>query len=86
MTPKKEVLWRYDAPEGTEIHACQPIGLDKVLFVANGQPPKLTVVNIKTKAVEVEHDLPFEPPKPSMRNSAASATRPKEPTSFPFST
>jgi hypothetical protein len=60
VTPKKEVVWRYDAPEGTEIHSCQPIGLDKVLFVQNGLPPKLMVVNIKTKAVEVQHDLPAQ--------------------------
>jgi hypothetical protein len=58
VTPKKDVVWRYDAPEGTEIHACQPIGLDRVLFVRNGLPPKLMVVNIKTGAAEVEHDLP----------------------------
>jgi hypothetical protein len=58
VTPKKEVVWRYDAPEGTEIHTCQPIGLDKVMFVQNGLPPKLIVINTKTKAVEVEHDLP----------------------------
>jgi outer membrane protein assembly factor BamB len=58
VTPKKEVVWRYDAPAGTEIHACQPIGLDKVLFVQNGLPPKLKVVNLKTNAVEIEHDLP----------------------------
>jgi hypothetical protein len=57
VTPRKEVVWRYDAPQGTEIHACQPIGLDKVLFVQNGLPPKLKVVNIKTGKVEVEHDL-----------------------------
>jgi hypothetical protein len=58
VTPKKEVVWRYDAPEGTEIHTCQPIGLDKVMFVQNGLPPKLFVINTKTKAVEVQHDLP----------------------------
>jgi hypothetical protein len=58
VTPDKRVVWRYDAPEGTEIHTCQPIGLDKVLFVRNGLPPKVMIVNIKTKAVEVEHDLP----------------------------
>src|ERR1017187_386783 len=58
VTPDKEVVWRYDAPEGTEFHTCQPIGLDRVLFVQNGLPPKLMVVNIKTKAVEVQHDLP----------------------------
>ncbi len=58
ITPKKEVVWRYDAPPGTEIHCCQPIGLDKVLFIRNGLPPKLMVMNIKTNAVEVEHELP----------------------------
>src|SRR3954469_15860443 len=48
ITPKKEVIWRYDAQSGggdsakhTEIHACQPIGLDRVLFAENGLPPKL---------------------------------------------
>src|SRR5580704_16832736 len=65
ITPKKEVVRRYDAPKGTEIHACQPIGLDKVLFIENGRPPKLLVVNINTKAVEVQHDLPaITPPDP----------------------
>jgi len=58
ITPEKKVVWRYDAPAGTEIHACQPIGKDKVLFIVNGLPPRLMEVNIKTKAVEVEHVLP----------------------------
>jgi hypothetical protein len=58
VTPDKQVVWRYDAPSGTEIHTCQPIGLDKVLFVLNGLPPRLMVVNIKTNAVEVQHELP----------------------------
>jgi len=58
VTPEKKVVWRYDAPDGTEIHGCQPIGLDKVLFIQNGLPPKLMVVDITTKAVEVEHALP----------------------------
>ncbi len=58
ITPEKKVVWRYDAVPGTEIHACQPIGLDKVLFIVNGLPPRLMVVNIKTHAVEVEHILP----------------------------
>lgn len=59
ITPDKKVVWRYDAPDGTEIHACQPIGQDKVLFIVNGLPPKLMIVNIKTNTVEVEHALPF---------------------------
>jgi hypothetical protein len=58
VTPNKQVVWRYDAPAGTEIHTCQPIGLNKVLFVLNGLPPKLIVVNIRTNKVEVHHDLP----------------------------
>jgi hypothetical protein len=61
VTPEKQVVWRYDAPQGTEIHACQPIGLDKVLFAQNGTPPKLIVMNIKTRTAEIEHDLPYDP-------------------------
>ena len=58
VTPEKQVVWRYDAPAGTEIHTCQPIGLEKVLFVLNGLPPKLMIVNIRTNKVEVQHELP----------------------------
>lgn len=65
ISPDKKVLWRYDANTAkdnkhTEIHACQPLGTDKVMFVENGLPPKLKVINIKTGAVEVDHELPFE--------------------------
>ena len=68
ITPDKKVVWRYDAQnstniaEHTEIHGCQPIGLDKVLFVENGLPPKLKVANIKTGKIEVEHDLDYLQP------------------------
>src|SRR3982751_6259440 len=31
ITPQKKVVWHYDAPTGTEIHSCQPIGVDRVL-------------------------------------------------------
>jgi hypothetical protein len=58
VTPQKEIVWHYDAPQGTEVHTCQPIGLDKVLLVQNGLPPKLMIINKKTGAVEVEHELP----------------------------
>ena len=58
ITPEKTVVWRYDAPEGTEIHTCQPIGQDKILFILNGLPPRLMVVNIKTHKVEIQHELP----------------------------
>ncbi len=71
ITPDKKVVWRYDCNKAgganhTEIHTCQPIGLDRVMFVVNGLPPKLMVVNIKTGATEVEHVLPFsQPPNPN---------------------
>jgi hypothetical protein len=64
ITPDKKVVWRYDCetttgPNHTEVHTCQPLGLDKVMFVLNGIPPRLMVVNIKTGAVEVNHELPY---------------------------
>lgn len=71
ISPDKKVLWRYDCnnskgAEHTEVHACQPIGTDKVMFVVNGLPPKLMVVNTKTGVVEIEHELPHnEPGNPS---------------------
>jgi hypothetical protein len=58
VTPQKRVVWHYDAPAGTEIHTCQPLGLDKVLFVQNGLPPKAIVIDKKTGAVEMEKALP----------------------------
>jgi hypothetical protein len=71
ITPDKKVVWHYDCSpavglQHTEIHACQPIGLDKVMFVVNGLPPRLMVINIKTNAVEVNHELPYiQPPDPN---------------------
>ena len=55
-TPDKKVVWRYDChvpndAQHTEIHACQPPGLDKVMFVENGLPPRLKVVYIRTGAI-----------------------------------
>jgi outer membrane protein assembly factor BamB len=58
ITAKKQVVWHLDAPKGTEIHTLQPIGLDKVLLVENGLPPRLMVINKKTGAVEVDHEMP----------------------------
>jgi hypothetical protein len=58
VTPQKKVVWRLDAPSGTEIHTVQPIGLDKVLLVENGNPARLLVINERTGAVEVDHVMP----------------------------
>ena len=58
VTPEKKVVWRLDSPTGTEIHTVQPIGLDKVMLVENGLPPRIMVINIRTGIVETAHDLP----------------------------
>jgi hypothetical protein len=63
ITPDKKVVWRYDCTKGsgadhTEVHTCQPIGLDKVMFVTNGVPPRLMIVNTATGTVELNHELP----------------------------
>ena len=65
ITPDKKVIWRKDfnEPKGfdhTEGHVCQPIGLDRVMYVVNGLPPKIYIVNIKTGKTEVEHEIPYE--------------------------
>ena len=53
VTPHKKIVWRLDAANGTEIHTVQPVGLDKVVLVENGTPPKLLIVNTKTGAVSL---------------------------------
>jgi hypothetical protein len=44
VTPEREVVWQYDAPEAADIHTGPPIRLDKVMIVRNGLPPKLTII------------------------------------------
>jgi hypothetical protein len=60
---QKNVLWHYDAPEGTEVHTAQPIGKERVLYVQNGDPAKVVVVNIATGKMEREFVLPVKNPK-----------------------
>jgi hypothetical protein len=57
ISPEKKVVWNYDAPAGHEIHTGVPIGNDHVLFVVNGDPPTVRVVNSVTGAVEKEFEL-----------------------------
>ncbi len=59
ITPDKKVVWRYDAPKGTEIHGCQPIDGERVLFMINGIPPRLMVINTRSSRIEVEQVMPF---------------------------
>lgn len=60
VTPEKQVVWHYDCPAGTEIHGAQPIGLDRVLMIRNGLPPKAIIVDKESGKTVEEHDVPIE--------------------------
>ena len=51
ISADKKVVWNYDAPEGFEIHTAQPIGLDKVIFIMNGNPAKAIIMKKSTNEV-----------------------------------
>jgi len=63
VSPEKKVLWNLDAPKGTEIHTAMPIGTEHVLFVQNGDPAMVKVVNIKTGETKKEFQVPVGNPK-----------------------
>ncbi len=62
ITPEKKVVWNYDAPAGHEVHTAVPIGTDRVLYIQNGDPALVRVVNIVTGATEKEFPLKTKQP------------------------
>jgi len=62
ITPEKTVVWNYDAPPSHEIHTAIPIGKERVLYIQNGDPALLRVVNIRTNATEKEITLTAKRP------------------------
>lgn len=62
VTPDKKVVWNYNAPEGCEIHTAQPIGKEHVIFLQNGKPAKLLVVNKITGKIVKDLVLPVGNP------------------------
>src|SRR6266567_1985537 len=58
ISPQKKVLWNLDAPKGSEIHTAVPIGHEHVLYVQNGDPAMVKVVNIKTGETKKEFQVP----------------------------
>ena len=50
-------------PEGTEIHTAMPIGFDHVLYVQNGDPAMVKVVNLTTNKTVKEFPIPVGNPK-----------------------
>ena len=63
ISPEKKVIWNYDAPPKTETHTAQMIGKDHVLFIQNGDPAKLIVVNLATGKTVKDLVLPTGNPK-----------------------
>jgi PQQ-like domain len=63
ISPSKKVIWNYDAPQGAEIHTAVPIGSEHVLFVQNGDPALVRVVNITTGEIKKEFRVPVGNPK-----------------------
>ena len=59
----KKVVWNFDAPANTEIHTAQPIGSDRVVFIENGDPARLVVMNKATGKTERKFVLPVKNPK-----------------------
>ena len=69
VTPDKKIIWNLDTPDkSAEIHSVQPIGLDHVLVMQNGNPDKLMLINTVTGQTEKELTLPVpNPDKPHMQ-------------------
>jgi len=62
MTPEKKILWSYEPPANHEVHTAVPIGTDRVLYIQNGDPALVRVVNIVSGATEKEFTLPTKQP------------------------
>lgn len=58
MTQEKKILWKYAAPKGTEIHTIQPIGRNHVVFIQNGHPAKVVVMEIPSLRIVREFVIP----------------------------
>lgn len=76
VSPGKEILWRYDAPEGFEVHVAQPLGTERVMLVQNGNPATMRVYHVATGALEREVKLPTgDPARPHGHFRRARMTR-----------
>ena len=58
VNPRKELVWNYEAPPGTEVHSIQYAGKDRVLIMQNGNPAKAMIINTATGKTEKEILIP----------------------------
>lgn len=63
MSPHKKVLWHYDTPEACETHSAQPIGTKYLVFLQNGDPAQVNVVDIKKDKIVHSFNLQVKDPK-----------------------
>ena len=61
ISPRKEVLWRMDAPPGTEIHTLQPVGRHHIWLVLNDLPPVAMRIDLRSGRIEEKHPLFYDP-------------------------
>jgi len=57
ISADKKVIWNYEAPAGYEIDTAIPIGREHVLYIQNGDPAVVRIVNIPKNEVEREITL-----------------------------
>jgi hypothetical protein len=62
ITPEKKILWSYEPPPAHEVHTAVPIGTEHVLYIQNGEPAVVRVVNVATGAIEKEFSLVTKQP------------------------
>jgi len=59
----KQIVWSYEAPEGTEIHTVQPIGNDYILFMQNDRPQgKAIVIRKSDLSIVNQFEVPVSQP------------------------
>lgn len=58
INQEHQVLWSYAAPPGTEIHTIQPIGQHHVVFVQNGHPAMVRIMEIPSLRIVHEFEIP----------------------------
>lgn len=62
ITEDKQVVWSMNAPRGYEIHSIQPIGKNHVVYVQCGNPMTAVVMEIPSKKIVRQFELPHRKP------------------------
>lgn len=62
ISADKKVVWSMDAPKGTEIHTAKPIGRNHVVYVQNGDPLKVIVMEVPSMKKIREFEMPYLKP------------------------